>query len=102
MLATAFGWAVNPLTFRLLRMLRVVKLVRLIRASRILKRWRDHIGFSFAYLSLLRFVLITVVLGFVDGGAQKAEITQSFNVHDSVRTQNELLNVDTHIIHFML
>ena len=48
--------------FRSLRVLRVVKLARLLRASRILKRWQDYIGLSFAMLSLIRFLILIIVL----------------------------------------
>ena len=43
-------------------MLRVLKLMRIIRASRIFSRWQDHISLSFAYASLIRFLLMTLVL----------------------------------------
>ena len=61
-LANAGQWTINGMTFRLLRMLRIMKLARIVRASRILSRWQDHIGLSYAYTSLFRFLLITLVL----------------------------------------
>ena len=61
--AEANGWGVqgggNALRLRLLRMLRIMKLARIVRASRILARWQDHIGLSYAYSSLLRFMMMT-------------------------------------------
>ena len=48
--------------FRLLRMLRLLKLVRMVRGMRIIARWQDHVGLSFAFLALLKFAVMTVVL----------------------------------------
>ena len=47
---------------RALRVFRVVKLARILRASRIIKRWQDYIGLSFAMISLLRFLILVLVL----------------------------------------
>ena len=62
----AAGWSAagggNALRLRLLRMLRIMKLARIVRASRILSRWQDHIGLSYAHSSLLRFMMMTLVL----------------------------------------
>ena len=62
LLAASFGWSFSSTTFRLLRMLRITKIARAVRASRIFARWQDHIGLSFAYLSLIRFLLIVIIL----------------------------------------
>jgi hypothetical protein len=56
------GTQSNALTLRLLRMLRIMKLARIVRASRILARWQDHIGLSYAHSSLVRFLMMTLVL----------------------------------------
>lgn len=47
---------------RMVRVFRVAKLARLLRASRIYSRWIDHVGVSFAFASLLRFLVLTCVL----------------------------------------
>lgn len=47
---------------RALRVFRVVKLARILRASRIIKRWQDYIGLSFAMISLVRFLILVLVL----------------------------------------
>ena len=44
---------------RTLRVLRLVKLLRILRASRILARWRDSIGMSYAQSSVCWFLLLT-------------------------------------------
>ena len=61
-IAAASGMVVDSQMFRLLRMLRLIKLMRVVRASRILSRWQDHIGISYAMLSLAKFSVITFVL----------------------------------------
>jgi hypothetical protein len=58
-IAEAADYDVNTQLFRILRMLRLVKLVRMLRASPIISRWQDHIGFSYAFLSLIKFTFIT-------------------------------------------
>lgn len=46
---------------RIIRMLKLMKLARVLRASRILRRWQSHLGVSFAFMALVRFVLLTLV-----------------------------------------
>ena len=53
-IAAAAAFDISPSTFQLLRMLRLVKLMRVLRASRIIGRWQDHVGFSYALISLLQ------------------------------------------------
>lgn len=60
--ASAANVEVNAQMFRLLRMLRLMKLMRIMRASRIIGRWQDHVGLSFAFLSLIKFTFLTGVL----------------------------------------
>jgi hypothetical protein len=60
---------------RVLRVFRVMKLARILRASRIIKRWEDHISLSFSVMALIKFLSVTLVLahwlacvwGFVGG-----------------------------------
>ena len=47
---------------RLLKLLRVAKIMRILRATRVVKRWEDHIGLSFATRSLFTFLISTVVM----------------------------------------
>ncbi|CAD7959669.1 unnamed protein product [Amoebophrya sp. A120] len=42
-------------TFRIFRLLRLLKLARIFRASRLFKRWQDHISLSFASIALAKF-----------------------------------------------
>ena len=60
--ATENNWDVDSTMFMVLRCLRIVKLARIIRGSRIIRRWQDSIGMSYAHLSLLRFLVGTLVL----------------------------------------
>ena len=60
--ATQNNLAVDSTMFMVLRCLRVVKLARIIRGSRIIRRWQDSVGMSYAHLSLLRFLVGTLVL----------------------------------------
>ena len=48
--------------FKLLRMLKLLKLVRMVRGMRIVSRWQDYIGVSFAVLALVKFAIMTIVL----------------------------------------
>lgn len=57
--AETMGAGTNAL--RIIRMLRLLKLVRVIRASRIFRRWQAHLGISFAVISLIKFVILTLV-----------------------------------------
>jgi len=49
-------------TLRLIKMVRLIKLVRILRASRILSRWEAFIGLSFAYMEIIQFVTITLIM----------------------------------------
>lgn len=60
--SNAYDWESDGKLLRLLRMLRLLKLVRVVKASRLLGRWVDHVSISFAMVSLLKFVFVTVVL----------------------------------------
>ena len=71
------GGGSDSSTVRVVRLLRVLKLARILRASRILKRWEDHMSFSYAMLSLAQFFFITVIMshwlacwwGYIGGAA---------------------------------
>ena len=56
------GWEIEANLFRLLRVLRILKLMRMLRASRIISRWQDHVGLSFATMSLISFSCLTCLL----------------------------------------
>ena len=45
-----------------IRLVRLVKLLRILRASRIIARWQNFIGMSFAQLSMIKFAVMTVFL----------------------------------------
>tara|TARA_B110001452_G_scaffold132915_1_gene110508 strand:+ start:2099 stop:4573 length:2475 start_codon:yes stop_codon:yes gene_type:complete len=45
-----------------IRLVRLVKLLRILRASRIIARWQNFVGLSFAQLSMIKFAVITVFL----------------------------------------
>ena len=63
--ASVQGWAdeaASSEVIPLLRIFRMVKLLRIFRAARILRRWQDHVVVSFALLSLIKFILLTVLL----------------------------------------
>ena len=42
--------------------MRLVKLLRILRASRIVGRWKDYIGLSFAQVTMIEFVTMTIFL----------------------------------------
>lgn len=46
----------------LARLVRLVKLLRILRASRIISRWKDYVGLSFAQVTMIEFVTMTVFL----------------------------------------
>jgi potassium voltage-gated channel Eag-related subfamily H protein 7 len=48
---------------RIIRLLRLMKLLRIIRAARILKRWEARMDISYGTLSLIKFGLITFIVG---------------------------------------
>lgn len=56
------GGELSETMLRAVRIFRVVKLARILRASRIIKRWQDYIGLSFAMISLYRFLILVLVL----------------------------------------
>ena len=41
-------------TFRFVRLIRLVKLLRVLRASRIIARWQNFIGLSYAQLTMIK------------------------------------------------
>tara|TARA_B110001452_G_C15232388_1_gene426830 strand:+ start:798 stop:2603 length:1806 start_codon:yes stop_codon:yes gene_type:complete len=41
---------------------RLIKLLRILRASRIISRWKDYVGLSFAQVTMIEFVTMTVFL----------------------------------------
>ena len=47
---------------RTLRLFRLVKLLRILRASRIITRWQDFYGFSFANMTLIRLLMTIAML----------------------------------------
>lgn len=47
---------------QMIRVMRVAKLARILRASRIYNRWIDHFGLSYAFQSIWKFLIITVIL----------------------------------------
>ena len=47
---------------RMMRLLRLVKLLRILRASRIVARWQNFIGLSYAQMSMLKFATMTCFL----------------------------------------
>ncbi|CAD7939704.1 unnamed protein product [Amoebophrya sp. A25] len=49
-------------TFRIFRLLRLMKLARIFRASRLFKRWQDHISLTFASIALMKFGLGILLL----------------------------------------
>merc|ERR1719247_2031892 len=53
---------VEGMLMRLLRIVRLVKLFRVVRIARIINRWKTHLGLSFAVLSLIEFLVMTIVL----------------------------------------
>jgi len=61
-IAAASGNEIDLGLLRLLRVFRILKLMRIVRASRIINRWQDHIGLSFASMSLIQFTCLTCVL----------------------------------------
>lgn len=93
---------VDPQSFRLLRMLRLAKLLRIIRASRIINRWQDHVGLSFALLALVKFTIMTCVLahwlaclwGFV-GVSEAEEWTSHDNAHQNGGTWRQKSGIGT-------
>jgi len=48
-------------TLRVLRVLRIMKLARILRASRILDRWENHWGVSYAKTSLIKFMMYAIM-----------------------------------------
>ena len=46
----------------MVRTLRLVKLLRIVKASRILRRWEDHLSISFAWISLIQFLVVTIIM----------------------------------------
>ena len=53
---------VDSSAVRTIRVVRLLKLARIIRASRLLSRWEDHMYISNAYLSLIQFILMTILM----------------------------------------
>ena len=47
---------------RTIRLIRLVKLLRILRASRIINRWKDYFGLSYAALSMISFISMTVFI----------------------------------------
>jgi potassium voltage-gated channel Eag-related subfamily H protein 7 len=47
---------------RLIRLLRLLKLLRLLRGVRILERWQDEIGVTYAARNLMKFAMMLVTL----------------------------------------
>jgi hypothetical protein len=47
---------------RTVRLLRMIKLLRIFRASRIVSRWRDFFGLSYAHTSIILFALMTAFM----------------------------------------
>ena len=47
---------------RTIRLIRLVKLLRILRASRIINRWKDYFGLSYAALSMISFSSMTVFI----------------------------------------
>ena len=41
---------------------RILKLMRILRASRIISRWQDHVGLSYALMSLLKFTFLMMIV----------------------------------------
>ena len=48
--------------FRVIRLLRLLKLMRLVRGARILQRWENRISIRFSVLSLLKFLISTLII----------------------------------------
>ena len=42
--------------------MRLIKLLRILRASRIISRWKDYVGLSFAQVTMIEFVTMTIFL----------------------------------------
>ena len=47
---------------RILKLLRLAKLLRVLRASRIISRWQNFVGLSFAQMTMIRFLMATVLM----------------------------------------
>jgi len=48
--------------FRVIRLLRLLKLLRILRASRIFKRWEQHMSMSYSMRSLVKFLVYVIFL----------------------------------------
>ena len=49
-------------TFRFIRLMRLIKLLRILRASRIIARWQNFIGISYAQMTMIKFMTTTFFL----------------------------------------
>jgi len=47
---------------RIIRLLRLVKLLRIIRASRIFARWQSFFGFTYAEMTMMKFIVLTIMM----------------------------------------
>ena len=65
-IASSAGGASEAVQFvkimRIIRLLRLLKLMRVLRASRIFKRFEESVSIKFAYLSLMKFSTLLLIV----------------------------------------
>ena len=71
---------------RIIRLLRLLKLFRVLKASRVYKRWEARMAIPYAYIALIKFSVLLLVVGHwmaVRGSGAKRAAHDYFHAHAS-------------------